>query len=385
MRTLFNAPFDEQDLVVAQRDHALPQKGRASQTQRSTPIPLCSRRASPMRSGPRSLSAAPRSSRLLAYRRRGSLRPGEWSRGAWSKELYQVFRDDSRGSAATARLQKRRATLRTAAEIVFGQTDAQAKVERLCRSGCRASLAHVCPVAMLAWCLVATTCSSVVSTELSLPSIVAMVASSRSLFLDPLRQTPDGATPALELRICRKCGQPILFGYRFPHPQGEVLRAFGMPRQERGKPVWLTWESPQAHSEDEERTRPMSLARSLGPFPRSATTPPPERSAEWAAQPLVRMRSSLWLLRARQLDQLSRCFACGSPQHPSLPSVRTPTPPNPLLADGFYRCPSSGHRARPLSLRLSTTLARGVSSLAFTPDSRQSAAYFALLSGKQQR
>jgi hypothetical protein len=73
-----------------------------------------------------------------------------------------------------------------------------------------------------------------------------------SLFLEPTNTTPDGQYKTLELRLCRKCGQPHVFGYEFMENDQRVLKAFGSLREGRGKPVWFTWQPPKVVSEDEE-------------------------------------------------------------------------------------------------------------------------------------
>src|SRR5205823_5275477 len=71
------------------------------------------------------------------------------------------------------------------------------------------------------------------------------------LFLEPVRETPDGAR-TLELRACRRCGQPYLFG----HKVGPTLQGFAGPEADPGDPLWLTYEQPRARSEDEDDEEP---------------------------------------------------------------------------------------------------------------------------------
>src|SRR5438093_6825296 len=71
------------------------------------------------------------------------------------------------------------------------------------------------------------------------------------LYLEPTNQSEDGTRRTLELRACRKCGQPYLVGFRFSENGKDVLKAFGSPGEQRGELVWFTWEPPETLSEDE--------------------------------------------------------------------------------------------------------------------------------------
>lgn len=185
------------------------------------------------------------------------------------------------------------------------------------------------------------------------------------LFLDPTSQTPDGAARTLELRICRKCGQPYLLGYQFTENGKDVLRAFGVPREERGKPIWLTWEPPQARSEDE-ADETEELPATFGKVGYDPSTGAFRMGVTGDVGP---NEITLWLVKHEKT--LGRCFACGgsgtvTPVQADAEAAQT------VVADAFYRClPPAHHLPDALDYP-----GKGRKLLAFA-DSRQSAAYFA--------
>src|SRR5262249_469451 len=140
--------------------------------------------------------------------------------------------------------------LRAAAAHVLGRQDDEA-LEQLC------GLVRICSLARvpggdarLVPCRYHYFVRGLNGAYVALASVGSQTAP--QLFLEPTRQTPDGSAYTLELRVCRKCGQPFLFGHQFKEQGKDVLRAFSLSREQRGQPTWFTWEPPTPRSEDEE-------------------------------------------------------------------------------------------------------------------------------------
>ena len=191
------------------------------------------------------------------------------------------------------------------------------------------------------------------------------------LFLDPTNKTPEGDAFALELRVCRKCGQPYLFGYRSTEGGRNVLRTFGTEREERGKPLWMTWEAPAARSEDEkdEQDAADAVPRQFSILGYKPST------GEFRDCPDGKVGANeLALWRIHEKADLNKCFACGgrdtvTPVRADADAAQT------VVADAFYRClpPTT---SPPALVEALDYPGQGRKLLAFA-DSRQSAAYFA--------
>src|SRR5262249_51450148 len=136
------------------------------------------------------------------------------------------------------------------------------------------------------------------------------------------------------LRSCRKCGQPFLFGYRVTATGRNVLRAFGTEREDRadrGKPLWLTWEAPRPHSEDEEDETDDTAAR----FPVIGYKPSTGEFRDLSDGKIATGEIALW--RVHEKADLNRCFACGG-QDTITPVRADAAAAQAVVADAFYRC-----------------------------------------------
>ena len=352
---LFHAPFEEGDIVESRQEHA-PVEGSIEPDPALYGSPAVSEAcASGQWNVP--LAQALVSAGFAAERVAEAARLAKLS---LAEGLYHIFRDDARVPKLREAAELPR-DLAMAARMVLGSDD-EAALRRLC------GLVRICSLA-------------------NLPGGDARLVPCRYHFflrglngaylaflpggdghpvltLDPANMTPDGSARTLELRACRKCGQPFVFAYSFAGPDGAELRAFGSPREGRGSPTWLTWDPPQSVSEDEAeeaeetpiKARPVAFHPGTGLYrPASETAEPP-----WV---------KLWLIEAKR-EELGRCFACGGTG--TVTPIRAEAEAaQAVVAETFYRNlqPSSDPEAR-----LYPGLGRKL--LAFA-DSRQSAAYFA--------
>jgi superfamily II DNA or RNA helicase len=363
-RKLFNASFQDDDLILAEKEHT-------SVEGSCEPDPI-------IYTNPELLAACePRakwSNELSAALARAGFKTEVIQRaeqyGALSVEegLYQVFREDAR----TLRLREaadQPRDLRAAAAHVLGRQDEEA-LEQLC------GLVRICSLARvpggdarLVPCRYHFFVRGMNGAYVALACAGGQTVP--QLFLEPTRQTPDGSAYTLELRACRKCGQPFLFAHQFKEQGRDVLRAFSMSNEQRGQPVWFTWESPTPRSEDEADEADSSDSQQHT-FPTLAYQP-----ASGAVRELNGGQPSdgevlLWLVQSG--NELNRCYACGgrdtiTPMRADAEAAQT------VVADAFYRalpvaiCPPA--KAEALNYP-----GKGRKLLAFA-DSRQSAAYFA--------
>jgi hypothetical protein len=361
---LFDAPFAKEDLILADKEH-IPAEGGCEPDPAVYTDPTLLKACSP---------GAVWSSELTNLLKRAGF-PVETvnesaKEGAKSVEegLYQVFRRDGR----TLRLREAADVPRdlpSAAEIVLGGRD-EASVEQLC------GLVRVCSFARmpggdarLVPCRYHLFTRGLNGAYVALNNEDGEIAT--RLFLDPVNATPDGTASTLELRSCRKCGQPYLFGYRVTVHDRNVLRAFGTEREDRvdrGRPLWLTWEAPKPRSEDEAE----ETEDSVGRFPIIGYKPETGEFRDLPDGKPGEKEVALW--RIHEKADLNRCFACGG-QETITPIRADAAAAQAVVADAFYRClpPATSPPAKPEALDYP---GQGRKLLAFA-DSRQSAAYFA--------
>lgn len=179
-----------------------------------------------------------------------------------------------------------------------------------------------------------------------------------TLFLDPVKVTDDGRQ-ALPLHACRKCGQPYLCGRLRTTAVGGTLSADG------DEAVWATWAPPAAQSDDEADEADPAAATA---HPTFAFHP-----VSGAYRPLGDGRPAADEVRLWQVhteDELSRCVSCGG--RDTVAPVRIDADgAQAVIADALYRTlPAAG---RPPAADYP---GRGRKLLTFA-DSRQAAAYFA--------
>jgi hypothetical protein len=363
-RNLFDASFAEEDLILADKEH-IPAEGGCE------PDPAVY--VSPVLLGACSPGVVWRPELSDVLKRAGfptKVVEGGARAGAESVEqgLYEVFRKDGRTLKLREAADEPR-DLPTAAEIVLGRRD-EAAIEQLC------GLVRVCSFARvpggdarLVPCRYHLFTRGLNGAYVALGNEGSQITT--RLFLDPTNTTPDGTASTLELRSCRKCGQPYLFGYRVSANGRNVLRAFGSEREDRadrGKPLWLTWEAPRPRSEDEIDETDDSAGR----FPVIGYKPSTGEFRDLSDGKVAAGEVALW--RVHEKTELNRCFACGG-QETITPVRADAAAAQAVVADAFYRClpPATSPPAKPEALDYP---GQGRKLLAFA-DSRQSAAYFA--------
>lgn len=363
-RRLFDAPFGDEDLILADKAH-VPTEGRFEPDKAVYVAPALLESCNAGAKWTPALSDVLRRSGFPDH----VVEEGAHA-GAQSVEegLYQVFRQDAR----VLRLREAAAEprdLATAAEIVIGDRD-NAAVAQLC------GLVGVCSFARvpggdarLIPCRYHLFARGLNGAYVALASDAAEITT--ALFLEPTKATPDGSAFTLELRSCRKCGQPYLFGYRVTENDRNVLRAFGTEREDRpdrGRPLWMTWEAPRARSEDEEEETDDSSA----PFPILGYKPATGEFRDLRDGKVGPDEIALW--RIHEKAELNRCFACGGQQ--TITPVRADAAAaQAVVADAFYRCLPAA-TSPPARVEALDYPGHGRKLLAFA-DSRQSAAYFA--------
>ncbi len=355
-RDLFNAPFEASDVIESQKQH--------------TPISGSVRPGLEFYLHPDLVSACedlswkPELSDLLmrAGFPQQSVEAAQWRASInFEEALYEVFQCDARvGRLRVAA--KSPCDLPTAAQMVFDQQGDQA-VRALC------VLVRLCSLAQVPGGnarLVPCRYHFFVR-GLNGAYVAFEKGEVPSLYFEPTNRTPDGSAQTLELRMCRKCGQPFLFGYAHPGKNNQIyLKAFGSLREDRGKPVWLVWEQPCTTSEDESDEAQEDAEQGAAHVGRPIHYDPctGAYSAEERAGESCR---TLWLLHEGL--ELPGCFACGG--RGSVTPVRADSDAvQVVIAEAFYRrLPESRTRD---ALRYP---GRGRKLLSFA-DSRQSAAYF---------
>jgi len=356
---LFHAPFAESDIVEALKEHA-PAEGETEPDPAMYDDPAILEACEAGRWS-EALTRALSSAGFSQVRVEEAARLGEHS---LDEGLYHVFRDDGRALRLREAAEDPR-DLATAARMVFGAEDETA-LRRL------SALVRICSLARMPGSDARLVpCRYHFFVRGLNGAFIAFdgpegADPTPSLFLDPINVTQDEATRTLELRLCRKCGQPYTFGYSYTEAEGRVLRACGSPREGRGEPTWLTWDPPVPCSEDEADEaddEAPAAARSVIYYhpPTGAYRPANDApSHPWR---------SFWLLQHGK-EHLNRCFACGG--NGTVTGVRAEAEAaQAVIAEAFYRNLSPSKAKRALYYP-----GKGRKLLAFA-DSRQSAAYFA--------
>ncbi|HEY1375675.1 MAG TPA: DEAD/DEAH box helicase, partial [Gemmataceae bacterium] len=355
-RTLFNAPFDDDDLIAAQTQHA-PAKGGTEPDPAVYTHPAVEAACQPGARWTEELSAALTAAGFSApaVREAAALGATQVEEG-----LYRVFREDDRirklrDAAAVPR------DLRAAAALVFDRED-QTAVDQLCGLVRVSSLARVPGGdARLVPCRYHLFVRGLNGGYVALGPGTSGAAP--TLFLDPVRETADGRK-ALELRACRKCGQPYLFGTAVAEPGGGLLTA----GRADGRPTWVTWSSPDRRSDDEAD----EAEDDGGQFPAFAFHPQTGRYRPLDGDEPSDDEVRVWQVQTE--SELSVCVCCGGRN--TVTAVRADAEAaQSVVAGTFYRClpEATIPPARPEALEHP---GRGRKLLAFA-DNRQSAAYFA--------
>lgn len=362
-RCLFDAKFEEGDLILADKEH-VPAEGGYEPDPAVYVAPELLAACTPDAAWTTELSdALKRAGFPTEVVKEGA------KAGASSVEegLFEVFRKDNRTGKLRAAADAPR-DLPTAAEIVLGRQDESA-VKQLC------GLVRVCSFARvprgdarLVPCRYHLFARGLNGAYIALASEAGQIA---SLFLDPTNTTPDGTASTLELRSCRKCGQPYLFGYRVMANGRNVLRAFGTEREDRadrGKPLWLSWEAPRSRSEDEDD----ETDGTVGIFPVIGYKPSTGEFRDLGEGEIATDEIALW--RVHEKTDLNKCFSCGGKE--TITPVRADAAAaQAVVADAFYRCLPAA-TSPPAKREALDYPGQGRKLLAFA-DSRQSAAYFA--------
>jgi hypothetical protein len=354
---LFHAPFAPEDIIEAHKEHSPAEGMTASDPALYEDRSLLEGCEKGRWSG--TLSSTLERAGFARERVADAAHLGERS---FEEGLYQVFRDDARALGLREAAEDPR-DLGTAARMVFGSED-EAALRRL------SGLVRICSLArMPGGDARLVPCRYHFFVRGLNGAFIAFDAPpdadpTPSLYLDPTNVTPDGETKTLELRVCRKCGQPYIFAYSFSGADGRVLRAFGAPREGRGEPTWLTWDPPVPCSEDEadEADEAPAAAQPVVYHPPTGAYRPAQggEAAPWRP---------LWLIQ-RGKEELARCFACGG--NATVTAIRAEAEAaQAVVAEAFYRNlpPSASKQAQ-------YHPGQGRKLLAFA-DSRQSAAYFA--------
>ena len=217
---LFHAPFAPEDIIEARKEHA-PAEGMTE------PDPALYEDRSLLEGCETGLWSGTLSSTLerAGFARGRIAEAAHLGERSFEEGLYQVFRDDARALWLREAAEDPR-DLGTAARMVLGSED-EAALRRL------SGLVRICSLARmpgsdarLVPCRYHFFVRGLNGAFIAFNS-PPDADPTPSLFLDPTNVTPDGETKTLELRVCRKCGQPYIFAYSFSGEDGRVLRAFG--------------------------------------------------------------------------------------------------------------------------------------------------------------
>jgi DEAD/DEAH box helicase/Domain of unknown function (DUF1998)/Helicase conserved C-terminal domain len=364
VRSLFNVEFGDADLILEAKEHTFVEGG-------CEPNPLVyTDQIVTSACQPGAKWTLQLSNALKQYGFKDSVVDRAAVDGVRSVEegLYQVFREDSRTQQLRDAAKQPR-DLRSVAALVLNSEDDRA-VEQLCGMVRICSLARVPGGdARLVPCRYHFFVRGLNGAYVALGKNKEQIIP--QLFLEPMRQTPDGSAHTLELRACRKCGQPFLFGQRFSEGGKDVVRVLGTPQDGRGQSAWFTWEPPTPRSEDEADEADLGDGKQL-PFPVLAYKPADGGIRELTSGSLEVDEVKIWLVQPGL--ELKRCFACGG--RDTITAVRADAEAaQAVVADAFYRslppavCP-------PAKREVLGYPGKGRKLLAFA-DSRQSAAYFA--------
>ena len=286
----------------------------------------------------------------------------------FEESLFRIFSCDPRVSQLRTVVEKP-VDLFAAAADVFGRTDA-ASLDSL------AGLVRICSLARmpgsdarLVPCRYHMFCRGLDGAYVALSVHQAGSKPELHVMLEPAMVGPDGQSRVLELRSCRKCGQPYLHGYEFVEDGRYVLRPFGSPTEERGNPVWLTWQSPKQASEDEtDEVQENPLAGSPIQFCTTCGRFEPEGLPLRCTCSTGTGHVQLWEIQRG--EKVAKCFACGGSD--SVTTFRTDgEAAQAVVADAFYRHLPVSRNEKALYYP------GGGRKLLVFADSRQSAAYFA--------
>ncbi|MDB5308650.1 MAG: box helicase [Gemmataceae bacterium] len=361
-RTLFNAEFDNADLIVAEKDHA-PAEGGVE------PDPAVYTHPALLAATEPGAKWTPDLTKVLVASGFPAATVEDGARlGAVSIEegLYRVFREDARTIRLREAAEQPR-DLGSAATTVLGH-DGPTAVEQLCGLVRISSLARVpSGDARLVPCRY-----HLFARGLNGGYVALGPGSDRAaptLHLEPVRDTQDGRK-ALELRACRKCGQPYLVG-RVDSEGGEPRLAQGpTDRIANARPgwTWVTWSPPDRKSVDEADVAEDEAAAKFPTYAFNYRTGG-YRPLDGAAPADDEVR--VWQIPDQDTSDLPVCVCCGGRE--TVTGVRADSDAaQAVVADAFYRC-------LPEAVGPPEALAypgRGRKLLAFA-DSRQSAAYFA--------
>lgn len=194
-----------------------------------------------------------------------------------------------------------------------------------------------------------------------------------TLLLEPARTGMDGVSKTLELRSCRKCGQPYAFAYHIASDEGSALLSpFGNPSEGRGKPRWLSWGAPRVTSIDEADELDDSGEEGEGKYKQVAFCSVCGSYAEGDTCNCSCGESKrivpLWLISDQ--PELRKCESCGG--NSTVTSFRVEgESAQAAIAESFYRQLPEAKDKKPRYYP-----GKGRKLLVFS-DSRQSAAYFA--------
>ena len=356
-RTLFNAPFDDNDLIAAKKEHA-PAAGGIDPDPAVYTHTAVMAACYPGAKWTQELtialtSAGFPSATVEAGRRLGAKNVEEG--------LYQVFRDDNRTLKLREAADYPR-DLRAASLMVLGRDDPTA-VEQLCGLVRISSLARVpggdarlvpCRYHLFVRGLNGGVVALGPGQDRAVPT----------LFLEPVRETVDGRK-AFELRVCRKCGQPYLYGLVTGDSGGATLTSGGTD----GHPTWITWAMPDRRSDDETDEVVDDAEVRFPPF---ALNPQTGRYRDLESGQLAADEVRVWQVHTD--EQLTTCVSCGGRN--TATSVRADAEAaQAVIADAFYRCLPEA-TSPPARAEALEHPGRGRKLLAFA-DNRQSAAYFA--------
>ena len=367
-RTLFDAPFDDGDLITAEFEAALVGGDFTPDPSIYTHPALAEAIDHPKRGWTAKLGDALRAAGfpapLVAKAAAGSLDIEE--------RLHLIFSEDARADALRT-LAKQPTELRKVAGAMFGD-DSQIHLEQL------SGLVKVCSFARVPggearlvpcrYHLFARGLSGAyVALEPGDPY------AKPTLFLVPMRVTSDGRQ-ALELRSCRKCGQPYLIGSVKEEAGRDVLKPAA---QGEDRWTWLTWRPPVAESDDEadETGDDEGEDRAGDEYPMHAFDTITARYRPLGNAALAGDDVCVWDVSPKSKKgpkkELTKCVACGG--RDTITPIRADSDAaQAALADTFYRnLPEAVDPKEPIVL---DHPGRGRKLLAFA-DSRQSAAYFA--------
>jgi hypothetical protein len=357
-RTLFNARFDDDDLIAAEKEHA-PAPGGTEPDPAIYTHPAVTVACTPGAKWTPELTTA-----LKAAGFSTSVADAAAAIGAAGVEegLYRVFQEDSRVRRLREAADYPR-DLRAAATHVFGKDD-PVTVEQLCGLVRVSSLARIPGGdARLVPCRYHLFVRGLNGAYVALGTGADRAAP--TLFLDPVRETEDGRK-AFELRACRKCGQPYLYGTATSDSGGATLTAAGATE---GHPTWLTWSAPDRRSDDEtDEAGDDTPAR----FPALGLNPQTGRYRDLGTGDLTADEVRVWQVHTG--EELQTCISCGGRN--TVTGVRADAEAaQSVVADAFYRCLPEA-TCPPARSEALEHPGRGRKLLAFA-DNRQSAAYFA--------